>query len=85
MLLNVVCSQLNFHFTIKQVLHLEKLGKIPGKHLKIPGNCSTNNSGHPAEGRIISSHFQQFRLSTYHNDDDDDDDDDDDELFLWYC
>ena len=30
-----------FTFHIIQILHLEKLGNIPGKHLEIPGSCST--------------------------------------------
>ena len=30
-----------FTFHIIQILHLEKLGNIPGKHMEIPGGCST--------------------------------------------
>ena len=86
MFLNVVCSQLNLHFTLIKFYTLRNYrGNVPGKHLEIPGSYSNKNSCHPAKRRIIFPHFQQSRLSTYRNDDDDDDDDDDDELFLWYC
>ena len=41
MLMNPICLQLNLRLTLFKFYTFEKLGNIPGKHLEIPGGCST--------------------------------------------